>query len=242
MRIFISKTEDYYDRPLAEYPLTIRAVFRVVALILNAFSKLMWRWRIEDAEKLSGAAGGPGSVIICNHTSMAEVVVIFAYWRLSGRPLRLIMKSEFNKNPFVRWAFARAGAIPVERGTADLKSMRRAQHALQRGEDVFIFPEGTRVRSDDQDAPVHGGFALMASMAKADVVPMAVCGFRDITPDGKRLMRPKTCWLRAGDRVQLSDAPGGLKRSKRVEWVEGEAVRRMFAIRDALRAEHPGRF
>ena len=242
MRIFISKTEDYYDRPLAEYPATFRAVFYIVALILNAFSKLMWRWHIEDAGKLLSPNDGVGSVVICNHTSMAEVVVIFAYWRLSGRPLRLIMKFEFNKNPLVRWAFARAGAIPVERGTADLKSMRRAQHALQRGEDVFIFPEGTRVRSDNQDAPVHGGFALMASMAKTDIVPMAVCGFRDITPAGKHLMRPMPCWLRAGDRVPLDDAPSDLKRSKRVEWVEREAVRRMFVLRDALRSEHPGRF
>ena len=241
MRIFISKTEDYYDRPLAEYPATFRAVFYIVALILNAFSKLMWRWHIEDAEKLAGPKDGPGSVIICNHTSMAEVVVIFAFWRLSGRPLRLIMKSEFNKNPLVRWAFARAGAIPVERGTADLKSMRRAQHALQRGEDVFIFPEGTRVRSDDQDAPVHGGFALMASMAKADVVPMAVCGFRDITRPGHHLMRPVTCWMRAGDQLSLDDAPAGLKRRERLKWLEDEGMRRVYAIRDELRAEHPGR-
>ena len=246
MHIFISKTEDYYDRPLSEFPAPIRALFYVVALVLFAFSKVMWRWRIEDADKLWGGSArnesGTGSVVICNHTSMAEVVVIFAHWRLYGRPLRLIMKSEFNKNPLVRWAFARAGAIPVERGTADLKSVRRAQHALQRGEDVFVFPEGTRVRSDEQQAPVHGGFALMASMAKADIAPMALCGFRDITPDGKHLMRPVTCWLRAGEHVTLADAPADLKRSRRVEWVEDEAVKRMFALRDSLRAEHPGRF
>ena len=244
MRIFISKTEDYYDQPLSAYPATIRAVFYAVGLILNVFSKLMWRWRVEDADKLwrSAAGEGAGAVVICNHTSMAEVVALFAFWRLSGRPLRLIMKSEFNRNPLVRWAFARAGAIPVDRGTADLKSIRRAQHALQRGEDVLIFPEGTRMRSDDQPVEVHGGFALMASMAKADIVPMAVCGFRDITPPGKRLMRPMRCWLRVGDRVRLDDAPAGLKRSKRMQWAEDEAVRRMYALRDALRLEHPGRF
>lgn len=243
MRIFISKTEDYYDQPLSAYPATIRAAFRVVAAVLYAFSKLMWRWRFDGASKLVPAPGTrTGSVVICNHTSMAEVVVIFSYWRLSGRPLRLIMKSEFNRNPLVRWAFARAGAIPVDRGTADLKAVRRAQRALQRGEDVFVFPEGTRVRSDDQPVTVHGGFALMASMGKADIVPMAVCGFRDVTPAGKHLMRPVTCWLRAGDRVGASDAPDGLKRSERVEWVEREAVRRMYAVRDSLRSEHPGRY
>ena len=120
--------------------------------------------------------------------------------------------------------------------------LRAAQHALQRGEDILIFPEGTRVRSDDQPVEVHGGFALIAQMGKAPIVPMAVCGFRDITPAGKKLMRPKKCWIRVGDAVSASDAPGDLKRRDRARWVEDEALRRMFALRDQLRDEHPGRF
>ena len=242
MRIFASKTEEYYDAPLEEFPLPIRALFRIVAIAIMAFSKPMWRWRVEDAEKLPGPDAPTGSVIICNHTSMAEVAVVFAFWRMRGRRLRLIMKSEFNRNAFVRWAFARAGAIPVERGTADLKSLRCAQHALQRGEDVFIFPEGTRIRSEEQPVTVHGGFAIMAGMSKAPVVPMAVCGFRDITPDGARLMRPVRCWLRIGDAVEPGDAPAGLRRSARTQWVEDTAVQRMYALRDGLRRAHPGRF
>lgn len=123
-----------------------------------------------------------------------------------------------------------------------MSALRAAQHALQRGEDVLIFPEGTRVRADDQPVEVHGGFALIAQMGKAPVSPMAVCGFRDITPAGKKLMRPKKCWMRAGDSVSLSDAPEGLKRRERTQWVEDESIRRMYELRDALRSEHPGRF
>ena len=123
-----------------------------------------------------------------------------------------------------------------------MSALRAAQHALQRGEDVLIFPEGTRIRTDDQPVEVHGGFALIAQMGKAPVAPMAVCGFRDITPAGKKLMRPKKCWLRAGDKVSFADAPEGLKRRERTQWVEDEAVRRMYAIRDELRREHPGRY
>ena len=141
----------------------------------------------------------------------------------------------------MRWFFGRVGGIPVDRGTADMKALRRAQHALQRGEDILIYPEGTRIRSDDQPVEVHGGFALIAQMAKADIVPMAVCGFRDVTPEGKHLMRPVRCWMRVGKRVTFADAPEGLKRSARLSWVEDEAIRRMYAIRDELRREHPGR-
>ena len=231
----------HYDRPMAEFPLHERIIYAIVMAVLWAFSKIMWRWNLEDAHKLH-ASGETGSVIICNHTSMAEVLPIVTSEWAAGRRVRPIFKSEFNKTGIVRWAFALAGGIPVDRGEADMSALRAAQHALQRGEDVLIFPEGTRIRTDDQPVVVHGGFALIAQMGKAPVAPMAACGFRDITPRGKKLMRPKKCWMRAGDPLSPSDAPEGMKRRERTQWVEDEATRRMYGIRDELRAEHPGRY
>lgn len=240
MRLFTASIDEYYDSPMCEHPAPIRALIWVVMGILWVFSKLMWRWKTQNVQGLS-QHGKTGNVIICNHTSMAEVVAIEAQLFFMGRRPRPIFKSEFAKTRIVSWAFSRAGGIPVDRGTADMKCMRRAQHALQRGEDVLIFPEGTRVRTDDQKVEVHGGFALIAQMGKAPVVPMAVCGYRDITPKGKRLMRPIKCWQRVGEPVSLSDAPAEMKRREKLAWLERESWSRVVAIRDELRAEHPGR-
>lgn len=242
MRLFSSTAEDYYEHPTAEYPLLIRALVAVVMAILWVFSKIMWRWRIEDREKLFSRHGERGSVVICNHTSMAEVLPIVTSMYLAGHWPRPIFKSEFAKTRIVEWAFSRVGGIPVDRGSADMRALRRAQHALQRGEDILIFPEGTRVRSDDQPVEVHGGFALIAQMGKADVRPLAVCGFKDITPEGKKLMRPKTCWIKAGDALALTDAPDSLKRKERLAWFEQTSMDRVYALRDELRTRHPGRF
>lgn len=240
MRLFRSTEDDYYEHAMRDYPLPLRIFYGTIIVILFAFSKVMWRWRVDNPAELV-SSDGTGSVIICNHTSMAEVVAIVTHIWMTGRRARPIMKSEFNDVRIVEWLFARVGAIPVERGTADMKSLRRAQHALQRGEDVLIFPEGTRIRTDDQPVEVHGGFALMAQMSKADIAPMAVCGFRDITPVGSHIMRPKKTWIRCASRVSLSDAPKELKRRERLAWFEEESIRRMYAVRDELRAEHPGR-
>lgn len=233
------ESNPHYDKGMSSFSLLDRAIYAFVMAVLWVFSKIMWRWNFEDADKLHD--GVNGSVIICNHTSMAEVLPIVTHLWATGRRARPIFKSEFNKTGIVRWAFALAGGIPVDRGTADLSALRAAQHALQRGEDVLIFPEGTRIRSDEQPVELHGGFALIAQMGKAPIAPMAVCGFRDITPLGKKVMRPMKCWMRAGDLVRLEDAPEGMKRRERTQWVEDEALRRMFEIRDVLRVEHPGR-
>ena len=242
MRLFKQTPEDYYNAPYAEFPVLIRGTVFVVMAILWAFSKLMWRWKVEDADLLFERQEGRGSVVICNHTSMAELLAVETALFFGGRRIRPIFKSEFAKSEIVRWAFSRVGGIPVERGTADMKCLRAAQHALQRGEDVLIFPEGTRIRSREIKPEVHGGFALIAQMGKAPVNPLAICGWSDITPAGKKIMRPKKCWIRAGKAVSLSDAPAGLKRTERLAWFESEAMNRVYAMRDELCAEHPGRF
>lgn len=241
MKLFSYKLEDYYDNAMRDYPLPMRGGYAVILAILYAFSQVMWRCPMQGVDDLKIGRKDRGAVYICNHTSMAEVVAIVTWFWRHGRRMRPIFKSEFNDSGIVRWFFARVGGIPVDRGTADMKSLRRASRALQRGEDILIFPEGTRIRTDDQPVEVHGGFAIIAQMAKAPVVPMAVCGFRDITPNGKHLMRPVRCWMRASAQLSLADAPADLKRRERTEWVEREAVRRMYALRDELRAEHPGR-
>ena len=74
MRLFQQTPEDYYNAPYAEFPALIRGTVVVVMAILWAFSKLMWRWKVEDADLLFERQEGRGSVVICNHTSMAELL------------------------------------------------------------------------------------------------------------------------------------------------------------------------
>ena len=52
MRLFKQTPEDYYNAPYAEFPVLIRGTVFVVMGILWVFSKLMWRWKVEDADLL----------------------------------------------------------------------------------------------------------------------------------------------------------------------------------------------
>ena len=239
------RDNNYYEElGMKEFPLYLKVLYNIVVGFLYGFSHLYWPHTYENVETLAPKGEYPGRVIICNHTSMPEVVVVVAAMWRRGRRVRPMFKSEFGDNVFLGWLFtAVAGGIELHRGTADLKALRAAQHALKRGEDVLIFPEGTRIRTDEaeKNAQIFGGFALIAQMGKANILPTAVCGFRDLTPAGSKIARPKRVWLRAGEEVSFKDAPQDLKRNERLDWIEQETVARMYAIRDDLRLEHPGR-
>lgn len=239
MRAFAGNTfDDYYDHGMKEFPLPARALLAVAAAIVWAVTKVLWPWRIEDARLLRDDARG--RMIVMNHTSMLDPVVIVCDLYFHGIRVRPISKSEFNKTNLVSWLFSRAGTIPVKRGTADLKAVRRAQAALTRGECVLVFPEGTRIKSDDQPVTIHGGFALMAQMAKAPVQPVAIVGARDITPKGTHWKRFGRVFCKAGECIEFSDL-GVRGRKQQALRMEEVAMERVYALRDELRQEHPGK-
>ena len=230
--------DKFYDGDMHKFSLGNRFLLGAAICVCGAVSKVFWPWVVEGGEKLWNAEGG--QMVIMNHVSMLDPVVIAVSDWAHGRRLRPIYKSEFDKSKIINWFFARVGAIPVKRGTADVKAVRRAQHALQRGEDILVFPEGTRIHSEDQEVEIHGGFALMAQLAKAPVIPVAIVGARDGTPGGNKPLRPGRMWMRVGDAITF-DELGVKGRKKQASAMEKVAMERVYALRDALRAAHPGK-
>ena len=230
--------EDYYDHGVREFPLPSRALLGAAIWVCAGLSKALWPWKVENGELLWKAEGG--QVVVMNHVSMLDPVIVMVTDWMHGRRMRPIYKSEFDGHKVVNWFFARIGGIPVARGTADIKAVRRAQRALQRGEDVLIFPEGTRIHSDDEEVQLHAGFALMAQLAKAPVLPMAIVGARDGAPGGNKPVRPGRVWLKVGEPLTF-DMIEEKNRKKRAKAMEKLAMDRVYALRDALRAAHPGK-
>ena len=241
MRAFAHNTyDDYYENAMADFPWPSRLLFDVVCIACGLFTKIVWPWRFENTGELWNN-DGQGRVIVCNHVSMLEPVITLVSLRSHGIHCRAIYKSEFDDIKIAKWLFSRIGAIPVERGTADIKCVRRAERALKRGECVLIYPEGTRIRTDDQPVEIHGGFALIARMAKAPVIPLAVVGARDITRQGSRLKRIFwRVYLRAGEPLRFEDMTAENKKA-RTEELEQRTMESVYALREQLRAEHPGK-
>lgn len=241
MRPFHNTFDDYYDHGMREFPLPARCVFNVAAGLIYGFSRLYWPWDYEGGQQLIDELKERelGTVMVMNHVSMVEpVITVVMFWR-QGLRIRPVFKREFNKNDLMRWVFSRVGGIPVDRGTADLKAVRRCQRALKRGESILIYPEGTRIRDDDGKAPIHGGFALIAQMAKTDVTPSAVIGVRDVTPEGAHIPRPHRVHFKVGAPLKFG-ALGVKGRKAQLEAMEAKAMDKVFELRAQLRRDYPG--
>ena len=230
MRAFAGNTfDDYYDHALSEHPLPGRLFIGAVVRILWVLTKLLWPWKIEHAERLLD--GARGRVVIMNHQSMLDPVAVVTTMWMAHVPVRIVYKSDFDKIGPATWLFSRAGGFPVERGTADMKTVRRARAMLMRGECVLIYPEGTRIR-DDADEEAHGGYAIMAQLAKAPVQPVAMIGAR-------HLRFRSRVYMSVGEPIEWSDLAAE-KRKEQLAEMEREGMRRVYELRDELRREHPG--
>lgn len=242
MRAFRGNSfDDYFEHGMREFPWPARAFMGISCVASWLWTQLRWRWTIEDDQKLVGQS--KPRVIVANHSSMLDPVIVVVHLWLHGQRVRAVYKDEFNHVKFLTWAISRWGGIPVVRGTADMKSMRRVKSALERGESVLVFPQGTRVKDSEEWAqtPVHGGYALMASLGKAEVQPMAIVGAADITPRGTHVHHFRRVWCKAGDPITFAEL--GVKgRKAQVAAMEDAAWKSVERLCDELRQEHPGKW
>ncbi len=118
---------------------------------------------------------GP-ALIVCNHVSFVDAIVIMAACR---RPIRFVMDHRIFKVPVLSFVFRTGGAIPIASRKEDPEMMERAftevAAALRAGGLVGIFPEG-RLTDSGEIQPFRPGIRRILDETPVPVVPMALRG------------------------------------------------------------------
>jgi 1-acyl-sn-glycerol-3-phosphate acyltransferase len=118
---------------------------------------------------------GP-AVIVCNHVSFVDAVVIMAACR---RPIRFVMDHKIFRIPILSFIFRTGRAIPIAPRKDDPVMTERAfaevAQALRAGELVGLFPEG-RITDSGELYPFRPGIQRIIEETPAPVVPMALRG------------------------------------------------------------------
>jgi 1-acyl-sn-glycerol-3-phosphate acyltransferase len=122
-------------------------------------------------------------------------------------------KESLFKSRFGATLFGALGAIRVERGTTDRGALRASQAALEAGEPLAIFPEGTR-----REGPVLGelfdGAAYVALKLGVPIVPVGIGGSEQILATQRVLPRLHRVRVVVGEPLRPAAAAGTVKRSE----------------------------
>ncbi|MGC4896428.1 lysophospholipid acyltransferase family protein [Micromonospora sp. DT31] len=150
--------------------------WRRVAVVL--VKPLMTVWTRRTWRGMEHLAGDGGVIIVPNHISHADPLVVSHYVYDAGRWPRFLGKASLFRVPVVGRILYRCQQIPVERGTVEaVKSIDKLVAALAEGGAVVIYPEGTTTREPDL-WPMRGktGAARLALATGAPVIPLAMVG------------------------------------------------------------------
>lgn len=152
-----------------------------------------------------------GFITAVNHNSFLDPLSYGHFQYNTGRVPRLLAKAGLFKIFFVGMMLRGTGQIPVYRESTDAaNAFRAAVAAINSGECVAFYPEGTLTR-DPAQWPMTGktGAARVALLTKAPVIPIAQWGANEAMPPyakGKKffLFPRKTLRVIAGPPVDLS--------------------------------------
>jgi 1-acyl-sn-glycerol-3-phosphate acyltransferase len=151
---------------------------------------------LQDLEKLRGEKG---LVLAANHPCLFDAMVI-----LSALPrTACVMRASLMRNPALRGGAGNGGFIPNDRG-ADF--IRLAVEKLHQGENLLIFPEGTRTDSGKILNEFKGGTALVSIKSGVPVQMLLVeytgTQLRKGIPIWQRGKYPVLLRIRLGPRLE----------------------------------------
>ena len=142
--------------------------YRACYRIAQAFFGIFYGYKVHGIENVP-----EGAAMICvNHSSLYDPVLAALACGI-GNHLHIIAKEELYRVPVLSAVITKLGAIKVDRGTLDVKSVKETFTYLNKGEKVAIFPEGTR-RPVEGAVSARSGAIKLAVQAKVPIVPLFI--------------------------------------------------------------------
>lgn len=186
----------------------MEATYTLARAILKPWLRSWFRWSIEGAENIPRS--GP-AILAFNHIAYLDPLAAAYVVDSVDRIPRFLAKSELFEDKKIGWVLRGAKQIEVRRGSKDAPmALEKAFEALEAGELIVVFPEGT-ITTDPDLKPMKAktGTARLALGSGAPVIPCGLWGTANIWPKGysKRWKPRQDILCRVGEPVQLEGDP-----------------------------------
>lgn len=182
--------------------LTLSIVGQMIAfaLAIKPFMALFIGLRVRGREHL---ATSEPFVLIANHSSHLDTISLLSLFPLNRlRRIRPVAAADyFERNRFVS-VFTKTlfNILPIARKniTTENNPLRRMREAIEAGDSLIIFPEGTR-GSGEQIGEFRSGVAhLIEKMPDVPVIPAYLVNMGRSLPKGEFIPVPFFCEIRIG--------------------------------------------
>lgn len=153
---------------------------------------------IENIEKVNGA-----KIFICNHLSNADGLVLDKILKEKYDPT-FVAGVKLSDDPVTSLGTKIVKNIGVRPNTADKEAITSMIRILKDGENLLLFPEGTRSRTG---AMIEGkkGILLIARASKAPIVPISITGTEKLLPINKEGDMAKEKWNKADVYINIGE-------------------------------------
>lgn len=203
--------------------------YRIVRAVVLSICAVVFRVRVLGREHVP--ADGV-YVVAPSHRSILDIP--FAAF-VTKRRIRFMAKKELFSTRIGGWLFSALGGIPVDREATDRAALRVSIAALEAGEPLAVFPEGTR-----HQGPVLGtlfdGAAYLAAKLDVPIIPVGVGGSEEILASGKVIPRIHKVVVVVGEAVVPPPRTTARRPRSEVQALTAELRERLQACFDAAQA------
>lgn len=170
---------------VASMTTTGRIIHRSIRVVLEAFCRVFFRFRVVGRDRLP--ATGP-FIVAPIHRSNIDFLIVGATLP-PQLILRAMAKDSLWKTPWFGRFLEKMGSFPVDREHPDRGALRNCEEALAHGDPVLMFPEGRRMEGDRLEHMLDGP-AWVACRYRVPVVPIGLGNTDRAMPIGARFLHP----------------------------------------------------
>ena len=144
---------------------------------INSIIKKYANINLDGYDNLKGIKGP--IIFICNHLSNADGLVLNKV--LKNEDVTFVSGVKLSDNSFTRLGVLAIKTTPIVPNSPDKDGIKKIVKLLNSGNNILVFPEGTRSRNGSM---IEGkkGILLLQQISRATVVPLGLYGTEKLLP------------------------------------------------------------
>ena len=153
-------------------------IIKVARMIVNKYFKKYANIKIEGFENIDKST--KTKIFICNHLSNADGLILDKILREKYDPT-FVAGVKLSNDPVTKYGTMMVKNIAIKPNSADKDAITSIVKLVRAGENLVIFPEGTRSRTGSM-IEAKKGILLIARLTKADIIPIGMTGTEVLLP------------------------------------------------------------